>query len=94
MGIKRRIDFILCSAIFTLKNTRTGNFLDLGSDHRCVENLFDFTIPQTHYKSKRHDFKNWRPILNSENQPETYHRNLDKQILATSDYSLKNIGHI
>ena len=94
MGVKRRVDFILCSAISVSESTRTGNFLDLGSDHRCVENSFDFTIPQTHYTLKKHNLKNWRPELNSENQPETYHRNLDKQILATSDYSLKNIGNI
>ena len=49
MGVRRRIDFILCSMSFSLQQSFAADDVDLGSDHRAVYCLLD--LPQ-HAKQK------------------------------------------
>ena len=44
MGVRRRIDFILCSMSFSLQQSFATDDVDLGSDHRAVYCLLD--LPQ------------------------------------------------
>ena len=41
MGVKRRIDFVLCSSGLQLLDSRVSYAIDLGSDHRSVVASFD-----------------------------------------------------
>lgn len=41
MGVKRRIDFVLCSSGLQLLDSRASYAIDLGSDHRSVVASFD-----------------------------------------------------
>ena len=56
MGVRRRIDFILCSTSFSLLQSFATDDVDLGSDHRAVYCLLN--LPKhTKQQSKKRKFK-------------------------------------
>ena len=78
MGVRRRIDFILCSMSFSLLQSFATDDVDLGSDHRAVYCLLN--LPKhTKQQSKKRKFKTkkrWKP------------KNFEPNIGTTKSYNI------
>ena len=71
MGIRRQLDFILCSARIPLLSTHSDRAIDMGSDHRAVKCIFKIGVP-SRQKKRRRRVRGWKP-----DDVEAYHRNLN-----------------
>ena len=66
MGIKRRIDYIIASKCFIIKETGPSEILNLGSDDRVVRSVLISQKRNHIWYVKKVQMKNWRPCLDPE----------------------------
>ena len=93
MGVRRRIDFILCSMSFSLLQSFATDDVDLGSDHRAVYCLLN--LPKhTKQQSKKRKFKakkRWKPSLDENGIPHLYHEILNQTLEQQNPTTLQGI---
>ena len=94
IGTRRRIDYILISAIWELQDIKASNILDLGSDHRCIYASIKFKRPTRQLKARTPNLKGWRPVLNPDKIPEKYHEALQHEMSVQSVIGMKEIGDV
>ena len=81
MGVKRRIDFILCSSSFPLAASHPSCVLDLGSDHTAVYARFQLgKACRNKVGSSRRTKRGWTPELDGTGEPISYHRILSRSL--------------
>ena len=81
MGVKRRIDFVLCSSGLQLLDSRASYAIDLGSDHRSVVASFDLQQRRWNKTAKKKIRRGWKPAFNKNGVPQGYHEALKEQML-------------
>ena len=87
LGVKRRIDFILCSSSFSLSSGCATNILDLNSDHRAVHAALEMAAGTR--KKKRRRTSRWQPRCLS-----SYQAQLSEQLLRKVPESIHDLGHV
>ena len=81
MGVKRRIDFILCSSSLPLAASHPSCLLDLGSDHRAVYARFQLgKACRNKVGSSGRAKRGWRPELDGTGKPTKYHQILSRSL--------------
>ena len=81
MGVKRRIDFILCSSSLPLAASHPSCVLDLGSDHRAVYARLQFgKACRNKVGSSRRTKRGWTPELDGTGEPTSIHRILSRSL--------------
>ena len=81
MGMKRRIDFILCSFSLPLAASHPSCLLDLGSDHRAVYARFQLgKACRNKVGSSRRAKRGWTPELDGTGEPTSYHQILSRSL--------------
>ena len=93
MGVRRRIDFILCSMSFSLLQSFATDDVDLGSDHRAVYclNLPKHTKQQSKKERKFKAKKRWKPSLDENGVPHLYHEILNQTLEQQNPTTLQGI---
>ena len=75
MGVRRRIDFILCSPSLPLQASHPSCLLDLGSDHRAVYAKFQLgKACRNDVGASRRTRRGWTPELDGTGKPTSYHQ--------------------
>ena len=81
MGVKRRMDFILCSSSLPLAASHPSCLLDLGSDHRAVYARFQIgKVCWNKVGSSRRTKRGWTPELDGTGGPTSHHRILSRSL--------------
>ena len=78
MGVRRQIDFILCSARIPTIAVEATRAIDMGSDHRAVKSILNIGTPQQSRRRKKR-VRGWKPRDVSE-----YHSTLDAALCNSS----------
>ena len=79
-GVRRRIDFIMCSQEMRFTSAHATCNLDLGSDHRAVTVSFDLGVRRRKNRKCFHCIKRWKPPLDQQGVPRTYHAILQDEL--------------
>ena len=79
-GLRRRIDFIMCSQEMHFTSAHATCNLDLGSDHRAVTVSFDLGVRRRKNRKCFHCVKRWKPPLDQQGVPRTYHAILQDEL--------------
>ena len=69
IGVRRRIDFVLCSRSLHLRFADANSFLDLGSGHRTVTAVFGVAKVERSFRRTYFKTKGWQPQLDENGDP-------------------------
>ena len=74
-------------------NPKVARDIGLGSDHRCVSPTFEFKKSSRDNHREKRNFKGWYPILNTEDKPEEFHRQMNESLRLDPDQTLQSISN-
>ena len=93
-GLRRRIDFIMCSQEMRFTSVHATCNLDLGSDHRAVTVSLDLGFRRRRDRKCFRCVKRWKPPLGPQGVPHAYHAILQEELgvkKPTTLYGLEDV---
>ena len=94
MGIKRRLDYILSSNSFTIRESGPRDLLDLGSDHRVVRAVLATQKRRTRSRIKRVQMKGWLPNIDSDGMASKYEEVLQERMGQGIAMNVENLNSV
>ena len=76
-----QFDFIIGDAYFTLKKAWQDYCIPIGNDHRCVHGILSRRQPYKQQYRRKQVLKGWKPIMDENGEPSTFHTLLENKIL-------------
>ena len=92
MGIKRRLDYVLSSNCFVVKESGPSNILNLGSDHRDVRSVLTAQKRKTRQYVKKVQMKNWSTGIDARGNASKYQEELRKNLDHTFPANVETLN--
>ena len=93
-GLRRRIDFIMCSQEMRFTSAHATCNLDLGSDHRAVTVSLDLGFRRRKDRKCFRCVKRWKPPLDPQGVPHTYHAILQDELGVKKPTTLNGLEDV
>ena len=94
MGTKRRLDYVLASNCFSIKESGPSEILNLGSDHRVVRCVLISHKKKVKRYGSKVDMKKWCPKVDMDGNASGYHQALRDKLELHQDSTMESIEKI
>ena len=94
MDVKRRLDYVLASECFLIKESGPPGILNLGSDHRVVRTVLTIQKRTKKRYEKKAQMKKRRPILDPDGNSSRYHEALRGKLELHQDTRMESMEKV